>query len=540
MDEPTVAEEPAGPGHAGTALGRSTPPSGPGPSGGGLSGTVLGDRYRLDRLIGAGGMAQVWEATDAVLGRRVAVKVLHPHLATDDAFVRRFRQEAIAAARLNDPGIVGVYDTCSDEGHEAIVMEYLEARTLRQLLDAEGPLDAATTVRLGLRILDALDAAHRAGLVHRDVKPSNILLCHDGRVKVADFGIAKADDATELTREGSVLGSATYLAPEQLTGEPVDGRTDLYALGVVLYECLTGRVPFRGESGAAVALARLHSTPQDPRRLRADVPPVLAATVMRALSRDPADRFDAAADFRAALLMSQGAAPATPAAVDPDPTGEIDPVGGTATFSRSERRWLVPALLILLVGTALTVAGLLLRETTRDEPAGPTTSAPSAPAGPVAAVSASTWDPQGSGTPGENDAEAGRATDGDAATAWRTEAYDQAGFFGDKTGVGLVVTVNQRAHLDRLRVDSPSRDWSASVFVLDDGVTDGSPPQGLDPTVDRPAATFSDVAGPVDVDLGGRVGNRVLLWITDLGSSTDGGRHRVALAEVSVTGRPAG
>jgi serine/threonine protein kinase len=148
---------------------------------GSLAGSTLCGRYHLEHLIGSGGMAQVWEATDAVLGRRVAVKVLHPHLAVDDAFVRRFRQEAIAAARLNNPGIVGVYDTCSDGGHEAIVMELLDASTLRQLLDDRGTLDADTTLRIGLRLLDALEAAHRAGLVHRDVKPSNILLCSDGR-----------------------------------------------------------------------------------------------------------------------------------------------------------------------------------------------------------------------------------------------------------------------------------------------------------------------------------------------------------------------
>ena len=253
----------------------------------GLAGTTLCGRYRLDRLIGAGGMAQVWEATDAVLGRRVAVKVLHPHLAGDQAFVRRFRQEAIAAARLNDPAIVGVYDTCSDGEHEAIVMELLDATTLRQLIDERGRLDADTTLRIGLRLLDALEAAHRSGLVHRDVKPSNVLLCADGRVKIADFGIAKAEDQTELTREGSLIGTATYLAPEQLTGGDVDGRADLYSLGIVLYECLTGRVPFEGDTGAAVALARLHTTPTDPRRLRADIPPRLAGAVMKALDATP-------------------------------------------------------------------------------------------------------------------------------------------------------------------------------------------------------------------------------------------------------------
>lgn len=521
MDEPTVSD-----------VRSPTPP--PRPVGTGLTGTVLGNRYRLDRLIGAGGMAQVWEATDAVLGRRVAVKVLHPHLAGDDAFVRRFRQEAIAAARLNNPGIVGVYDTCSDEGHEAIVMEYLEARTLRQLLDEDGPLDPDTATRIALRLLDALEAAHRAGLVHRDIKPSNILLCHDGRVKVADFGIAKADDATELTREGSVLGSATYLAPEQLTGGDVDGRADLYALGLVLYECLTGRVPFRGDSGAAVALARLHTTPEDPRRLRADVPPRVASVVMRALARRPEDRFHSAADFRAALLGSRDEVLVEPVVAEVH-TGEIEEVA-PQTFGRSERRWLVPALLILLVGTALTVAALLLRETTRhDGDPGDTTTTVAVPVGPLPLAGVSTWDPQGSGSPGENDGLAPRAIDGQPETAWRTEGYEQATFFGTKTGVGLVIRLAEPSELSTMRVTSPDSGWSAKVFVLDGA--EGSDP-AIDPTTARPAATIEGESGTVDVDLGGAVGNQVLLWITDLGEETEDGRHRVEVAEVEVHGRP--
>ena len=406
----------------------------------GLADSTLCGRYHLERLIGSGGMAQVWEATDLVLGRRVAVKVLHPHLAVDDALVARFRQEAVAAARLSHPGIVGVYDTCSDGVNEAIVMELLDASTLRQHLDEHGPLDAETTVRIALRLLDALEAAHRAGLVHRDVKPSNILLCRDGRVKIADFGIAKADDQTELTQEGTLVGTATYLAPEQLLGGQVDGRTDLYSLGIVLYECLTGRVPFRGETGAAVALARLHSDPVDPRRVRADVPVRLSVPIMRVLSRDPDQRYDSAADLRAALLDT-GLPPAAPVPaalteVEEEPTAE------TESFARSERGWLVPALFILLIATAITVAGLLLRETAigSDDPTTTTTAAVPT-TGAVALGPAVPFDPQGKGEPGENDQLAAQALDGDAATAWRTEAYDTPDFFGSKTGVGLGVVV---------------------------------------------------------------------------------------------------
>ncbi|MFI5043460.1 MAG: serine/threonine-protein kinase [Acidimicrobiales bacterium] len=501
----------------------------------GLSGTTLCDRYRLDRLIGTGGMAQVWSATDSVLGRQVAVKLLHPHLAQDEMFVRRFRQEAIAAARLSNPGIVGVYDTCSDGGHEAIVMELLDATTLRQQIDAYGPLDVETATRIGLRLLEALEAAHRVGLVHRDVKPSNILLCHDGRVKIADFGIAKADDQTELTREGSLLGTATYLAPEQLTGTDIDGRADLYSLGIVLYECVVGHVPFEGDTGAAVALARLHRAPIDPRRLRADIPPTFAAVLMKALEREPDQRFGSAAEFRAALLDS--GVPAGPTILEPLPDSEDgEPTETTPSFGRSERRWLLPALFILLIATALTVAGLLIKDSNPFSGSDPTTTTTAA-AGPAQLPidSMVTFDPKGRGDPGENDQLASRAADGDASTAWRTESYDQANFFGSKKGVGLATVLRQPANLSKVTVTGSETGWSASVYVLP-----GAGVDGLDLSTVKPVAELKDVRGTATADLAGADGQTVLVWITNLGDPGDGGRHRVEISEVAVEGAPTG
>lgn len=496
-----------------------------------LAGTTLCGRYRLDRMIGAGGMAQVWEGTDAVLGRRVAVKLLHPHLADDESLVRRFRQEAIAAARLNDPGIVGVYDTCSDGGREAIVMELLDAQTLRQLIDDRGTIDPDTTMRIGLRLLDALEAAHRAGLVHRDVKPSNVLLCDDGRVKIADFGIAKADDQTELTREGSLLGTASYLAPEQLTGGDVDARADLYSLGLVMYECLTGRVPFEGDNGAAVALARLHTTPVDPRRIRSDIPPRLAVALMRSLERDPDQRFSSAADFRAALLRTEVDVPAPPPG--PPPPEAPPEVEHAPSFGRSERRWLLPAFVILLVAVAIIVAGLLFRESraVSTDDATPTTQVAAAAPLPIASISS--YDPQGSGAAGENDSMADRAGDGDELSAWRTETYDQPDFFGDKTGVGLVIELGERSRVDSLRIAGSTNGWSGRVYVLD------APPgpDGVDGLT--PAGTADDVSGQLSVDLGAATGSTVVLWITDLGTPVDGSGHRVEIQELVPIGVPA-
>lgn len=505
----------------------------------GLAGVALCGRYKLTRLIGSGGMAQVWEATDQVLGRQVAVKVLHPHMTSDAALVARFRQEAIAAARLSHPGIVGVYDTCSDGAHEAIVMELLDASTLRQHLDEHGTLDPDTAVRIALRLLDALEAAHRAGLVHRDVKPSNILLCRDGRVMIADFGIAKADDQTELTQEGTLVGTATYLAPEQLLGVDVDGRSDLYSLGIVLYECLTGRLPFRGDTGAALALARLHADPIDPRRFRADIPARIASPVMRSLSRDPENRFSSAADLRAALLQTGAdAAPVAPPLSTQTESSTEDP----PSFARSERGWLVPALFILLVATAVTVAGLLLRETaigSRTE----TTSAPAAvpEAAPVPWRSVMTFDPQGSGKQGENDLSAPTATDGNPETAWRTESYDSPTFFGTKTGVGLGLVVGASTQALELRLKSSANGWSGRVYVIprDELGDDGElPPTILDGR--EPLAVLEDVRDISVTELGGREldnGDVVLIWITGLGDPYNGVRHRVEVAEAELFGR---
>ncbi len=487
------------------------------------AGTLVAGRYMLHHLLGSGGMAQVWEATDETLGRRVAVKILHPHLAGDESFVLRFRREAIAAARLSHPNIVSVYDTCSAGSIEAIVMELLDARTLRSVLDERGTLDIASIDRIGIRLLDALEAAHRAGVVHRDVKPSNILLCSDGRVKIADFGIAKADDNTDMTREGSFMGTASYLAPEQLTNEPVDGRTDLFALGVVLYECLTGQLPFQGDTDTAKALSRLHTAARDPRQYRPHIPGWLAAAVLRSLNRRPEDRYGDAADFRAALSWDDAVPELeVPAELEPEEihAEPAEPEG----FGRSERSWLLPALFILLIGTSVVVAYLLLRNTAEGTGSPPPATSAPAEATPASITAVSTFDPNGRGEPGENDEQAPLAVDGDPDTAWSTESYDSRSFFGSKDGVGLVLDLGSPAAVDTLLLEGSTNGWSAEVHLLG---------PGEQPNPDaEPDATMVDVRAPVELDLDGREAQSILVWITDLGESEE--RHRVEIAEVSV------
>ncbi|MBM3664602.1 MAG: Stk1 family PASTA domain-containing Ser/Thr kinase [Actinobacteria bacterium] len=266
------------------------------------SGSELGERYELGRQIGSGGMASVYLAYDTVLDREVAVKVLAGRFATDQAFVERFRREASAAAGLNHPNIVAVYDRGEAEGTYYIVMEYLSGPDLKTVIRDQGPLEPAVAVDNALQILSALTAAHAAGIIHRDIKPQNVMVGEDGRLRVADFGIARAHADQQMTETGSVIGTAQYLSPEQAQGEETTAASDTYAVGVVLYEMLTGRVPFDGDRPVTVAMKQINDPPVPPRVFVQDIPPDLDAVVLKALSKRPEDRYQSADEFTAALL----------------------------------------------------------------------------------------------------------------------------------------------------------------------------------------------------------------------------------------------
>ena len=266
--------------------------------------TLLAGRYRIASPLGSGGMADVYLAEDERLGRQVAVKVLKATLAADDEFVERFRIEAQAAASLNHASIVGVYDRGTADGVTYIAMEYVPGETLKQRLRRDGALPPDEAVQIALAVLSALGAAHGRHIVHRDVTSYNVMLAGDGRVVVTDFGIARMGDSA-LTRTGAMMGTSSYLSPEQAQGRPADERSDLYNLGVVLYEMLTGRVPFKGETDVAVAMQHVRTAPPNPRTLAPGISEALAAVVMRALSKDPADRFQSADEFAAALRRAR-------------------------------------------------------------------------------------------------------------------------------------------------------------------------------------------------------------------------------------------
>src|SRR2546421_9288927 len=252
--------------------------------------TVVDGRYRITHRIGSGGMADVYCAQDSHLGRDVAIKMLHRRFSRDHEFVERFKREASAAASLNHPNVVNVFDRGEHDGTYYIAMENLPGRTLKEIIQREAPMGQRRTIDLGIQILNAAGFGHKRGVIHRDFKPHNVIVGPDDRLKVTDFGIARAG-ASEMTETGSIMGTAQYLSPEQAQGQPVDHRSDLYSIGIMMDEMLAGRVPFTGDSAVAIALKHVSETPRPIRSTRLDVHPALEAAVMRALAKDPAQRY---------------------------------------------------------------------------------------------------------------------------------------------------------------------------------------------------------------------------------------------------------
>jgi eukaryotic-like serine/threonine-protein kinase len=333
-------------------------------------GSTIDGRYTLLRRIGSGGMADVWLAEDAHLQRQVALKILHARFAQDREFVERFRREAEAAAGLSHPNVVAVYDRGDVDGTYYIAMQLLEGRSLKELIDAGlTPEQSAALVR---QVLEAAGFAHRHGVVHRDLKPQNVIVDGDGKATVTDFGIARAG-ASEITQAGSVMGTPHYLSPEQAQGQAVTAVSDLYAIGVILYEALAGRVPFEADSAVAIAMKQVSSAPQRPSSINPAVSPALDAVVMRALEKDPGQRFQSAEAFIAALdgalrePQAELSGTAAFAALPPAAISDEEAAAIAAGERERERRlWLWLALAAVVLGALLGFA--LTRDTTTDVP----------------------------------------------------------------------------------------------------------------------------------------------------------------------------
>jgi hypothetical protein len=486
----------------------------------------LAGRYVLERPIATGGMAVVWLATDEVLARPVAVKILRVDLSGDRRFAQRFQTEAVAAARLTHPNIVAVFDTGDEDGVRYIVMEHFRGATLGDIMRAGPQMAPERTIDLIVPVLTALGFAHGEGVLHRDVKPANILVADDGRVKVTDFGIAKAAFAAhDLTRTGTMLGTVRYVSPEQVHGGTLDARSDLYSVGVVLYEALTGRAPFVAETDVATAMMRLTADPVPPRDLRPSVPRPLEAIVLRSMARDPGDRFQSAEAMRAALERLRRAGEPTP----PRGTPRVAPP--VVRAARRIHPWAALAVLAIAVALAAMAIGFVaIRSNPRTEPgARPHGSSAAVPAGsPIGIREARDYDPEGADH-SEHPEDVHLAIDGDPATAWATDHYATDTFGNLKQGVGLWLDLGGGRDVASVSIDTPLDGWT---FELRPGPY-GTPGPALR---DADGSTsFTVRGGHITVNLAAPRTPGLLVWITRL--APDRGQFAAAIGGVTVRSR---
>jgi serine/threonine-protein kinase len=513
---------------------------------------LLSGRYLLQERIASGGMASVWRARDEVLARTVAVKLLHDHLAADPDFRERFRREAISAAKLSHPFIVGIYDSGVDGDQVFLVMEFVEGVTLRDVIIDTGALPPGQAAAIGEKVARALDYAHSRGLVHRDVKPANILMGNDGAVKVADFGIAKAEAGDDLTRTGMILGTAAYVAPEQITARPTDGKADQYALGCVLYETLTGRQPFKAETAVATAAQRLDTRIPNVRTLRKEVSPGLEQIVARAMALQPADRFPTSGHLADAL--------AAHADHDTDRTaalvsGSLDLVPAAPESSalvplpadlprRSDRREAqssgggIGRFVLPVLGLLVFAVGLLAALWTGAIGTGGTGADTEAGAAEPTSISLtrdnlSAFDPDGDGS--ERDNQLASLVDGDPNTVWSTESYETADFGGLKDGVGVLVDLGVPTRVDAVELTVPADGLNVELRAAD------APPSNVAGTT-QVADTREGGSPTIELRPGDPVETRyLLLWITaplpDMSGTVR--PYRAQIADIVVQGAPA-
>jgi serine/threonine-protein kinase len=434
-----------------------------------MIGTLLCGRYRLDERIGSGGMATVYRAFDETLERWVAIKVLHHSMQEDELQLERFRREARTVARMSHPHVVTVIDAGEDDGHPFIVFEFVDGETLKAMIKRQGPLPVTEAVAYAIEIGRALIAAHASRLVHRDVKPQNVLIDGDGRAKVTDFGISRSLDADGLTATGRVLGTTDYVAPEQALGDNVGEQSDLYSLGICLFEMLTGRVPYSADSQVGVAMKHVRDPLPDVQELRPEVSSALAAVIERATAKETRNRYATAAEMVADLERAlQVEAARAGGLTNGEATSVLNALPpGTADFTthRPKRRRHIPigkialALVVLLAAGAAAVL-VLGEDGTKKKPA---QAAAPPPLRTAKIVGATDFDPFGGD--GEHPEATRKAWDGNPSTFWYTSTYNGGVFPPGKSGVGIYVWTQTPVAARRVEVLSPTQGYTARIYA---------------------------------------------------------------------------
>jgi serine/threonine-protein kinase len=465
-------------------------------------GETIAGRYDVEELVGHGGMSSVYRAHDRLLERHVALKILHDRYTVDEEFVERFKREARSVAQLSHPNIVTVIDRGEEGGRQYIVFEFVEGENLKELLVRSGRLSLVEALELGAQVARALAFAHEQGLVHRDVKPQNVLLNGDGRVKVTDFGIARSIDVDGVTQAGTVLGTSDYIAPEQASGQPVEAQTDIYSLGIVLYELLAGELPFTGDNFVAVALKHVNEIPRSLLEVRKDVPTRVAHAIDRALEKDPSRRFPSMDAFAAELeacLAELGRAPG-----DADTQERIGVVRLPQATRRRRpvSRWAIGLALVGLAAIAAVVVGFLTFHVHRAKPPVPA-------AARIQLHGIRGYDPYGDNHV-EHDSVARLATDGLENTAWNTEHY--VGGNLNKPGVGLLLDAGEAVSPHGITIDTSTPGFTAGILA-------GNDASGSDfHQVSKPRAINGKTKLEIDLHAPKRY---FVVWITKLPPGTD-------------------
>jgi serine/threonine protein kinase len=491
-----------------------------------LSSTVLSGRYRLESKLGSGGMSTVYLATDQVLDRPVAVKLLHREISEEADQLERFRREARAAARLSHPNLVGVIDAGEDDSRPYIVFEYIEGRTLKRRLQEEGRLPVDEAVAYAIEIGRGLTAAHARKLVHRDVKPQNVLIDPDGRAKVTDFGIARSLEQQGMTATGRVLGTTDYVSPEQAMGEDVDERSDVYSLGVVLYEMLTGDVPFRAETQVGVAMKHVNEPMPDVQAKRPEVSATVASVVDRATTKDPRDRYGTVAEMVRDLEQTLEVEAARRGGTSGEATSVLNSVPSHKRRLGRRRRISGPGVAVAIVLLALAAAAVIFASRLDfggDEgPSGSSTSEVR-----LSVDAASEFDPEGDG---QETGTQEQAVDGNpTGTAWSSEHYETPDFGGLKDGVGLAIDAGSTIGGKSMTIRALTPGYDAEIYEVN-----GSPPDDLSGW-GNPVASISDGGDREAVRLPGKPATSLLIWITKMPQAQDDpDRYQMEISDVQL------